>query len=89
MKQVLVLFATIAVLSACTSARTIETIDFGDDDGLWPFDNECDDPRFAGPGVYDGASAIGVGHDATDCRELYELGAAYWVGTAGTNGIEY
>ncbi|WP_100368730.1 hypothetical protein [Yoonia maricola] len=50
-------------------------IDFGNDEGEWSNDGECDDMRFAGPGMtttvllYDD-----VMRDATDCRAAYEAG---------------
>lgn len=50
-------------------------IDFGDDNGDWANDNECDDSRFEGPGM---TTTIlldeDIGHDATDCRTAYEAG---------------
>jgi hypothetical protein len=50
-------------------------IDFGDDSGPFTTDGECDDPRFAGPGVaastFEGAEFT----DASDCSSLYMAGA--------------
>lgn len=44
--------------------------DFGDDDGGWAEDGECDDKRFIGPGMTDTALLDSdVLHDATDCSE--------------------
>lgn len=51
------------------------TIDFGDDNGRWSNDNECDDSRFEGAGMT--ATPLleeDIGHDATDCRTAYEAG---------------
>ncbi|MEQ9316577.1 MAG: hypothetical protein RLN72_12055 [Henriciella sp.] len=50
-------------------------IDYGDDDSLFSFDDECDDARFigdamAGPPLM----ADDIGHDATDCRVGMEAG---------------
>ena len=50
-------------------------IDFGDDNGDWANDNECDDSRFEGAGMT--ATPLleeDIGHDATDCRTAYEAG---------------
>ena len=50
-------------------------IDFGDDNGAWSNDGECDDPRFIGPGMT-GTVLLDedIMHDATDCRLAYEAG---------------
>ncbi len=48
------------------------TIDFGDDSSEWANDGECDDPRFAGPGVADELLSEDMGKDATDCKTLFE-----------------
>ncbi len=51
------------------------SIDFGDDAGQWSNDNECDDPRFAGPGMTDTTLLDeDIMHDATDCRTAFEAG---------------
>lgn len=47
---------------------------FGDDNGSWPRDGECDDPRFEGNGVADFADDADRFHDATDCRTLFDTG---------------
>jgi len=49
-------------------------IDFGDDTSSWANDGECDDPRFEGPGAAAVLLDGDLGHDATDCRALYESG---------------
>lgn len=51
------------------------TIDFGDDEGEYANDGECDDLRFIGSGMT--ATALiqdDIMHDATDCRTAYEAG---------------
>lgn len=49
--------------------------DFGDDTSRWARDGECDDPRFDGPGMSEGASLDDdIGHDATDCRTAWRVG---------------
>jgi hypothetical protein len=63
------------------SGRTLERIiidgiDFGEDNGRYTLDGECDDPRFSGPG----SAAVLVEYDrfrdATDCSAFYQGG---WV----------
>lgn len=51
------------------------TIDFGDDNGSYANDGECDDLRFIGSGMT-ATSLIedDIMHDATDCRTGYEAG---------------
>lgn len=49
-------------------------VDFGDDTSWWTRDRECDDPRFEGRYVGDTLLQEDRGHDASDCRELYEAG---------------
>ena len=51
-------------------------IAFGDDTGLWPNDEECDDPRFDGEGRSDVSLRTQVLHDMTDCVTAYEKGDA-------------
>jgi hypothetical protein len=51
------------------------TIDFGNDSGDWSNDDECDDMRFAGPGMT-GTPLIqsDIMRDATDCRDAFVAG---------------
>src|SRR3546814_9784526 len=51
------------------------TVDFGDDEGSYANDGECDDLRFIGSGMT-ATSLIedDIMHDATDCRTAYEAG---------------
>ena len=50
-------------------------ISFGNDDGEYSNDGECDDPRFGGPGMTTTALIQDdLLHDATDCRTAYEAG---------------
>ena len=46
-------------------------IDFGDNQGTWPSDGECDDPRFSGTGMAKDLSVENVGHDSVDCQILF------------------
>jgi hypothetical protein len=67
--------------------RNIVTIDddqydFGDDNGAWPRDGECDDPRFSGPGMAaeSSLSEDNYFHDATDCRNALAAGTIEFSG---------
>lgn len=59
------------------SSPTRDDIEWGDDGSQWANDDECDDPRFAGPGAHETNVAEDRYHDATDCRTLYERGQVY------------
>lgn len=51
------------------------SLSFGDDLGEWAHDGECDDPRFAGPGMTDTpVLSDDILHDASDCRAAYQAG---------------
>ena len=59
-------------------------IDFGDDASDWAQDGECDDPRFKGEGMDSFPLDRDRGHDATDCRRLYNEGRIRLFGLAPT-----
>jgi hypothetical protein len=51
------------------------TIDFGNDSGDWSNDDECDDMRFAGPGMTTTPLLQDdIMRDASDCRDAYSAG---------------
>ena len=50
------------------------SVDFGDDAGLWPRDGKCNDPRFEGGGIDSSTHPDERGHDASDCRRLFDAG---------------
>lgn len=53
----------------------IDGISFGDDSSRWAKDDECDDPRFEGPGMTETTLlASDILHDATDCAVAYRAG---------------
>ena len=56
------------------------SIDFGDDANEWPLDGMCEDPRFDGSSGDSIALSSGRGHDATDCRALYDAGRLHLFG---------
>ena len=49
-------------------------VDFGDDAGVWPRDGKCNDPRFEGGGIDSFTHPDERGHDASDCRRLFDAG---------------
>lgn len=67
----------IVLASNGDTASSASDIQWGDDTSQWSNDGECDDPRFAGPGVNGNNLAEDRYHDATDCQRLYEQGQIY------------
>jgi hypothetical protein len=51
-------------------------IDFGDDASRKAQDGQCADPRFEGVGIDGVLFTEDRGHDATDCRQLYDEGVS-------------
>jgi|GEM_PF-298389 len=49
-------------------------IDFGTNTGKFSDDGECDDPRFAGPGMASKLDPDNIGLDANDCQALFDAG---------------
>ena len=60
-----------------SSPAECAAIDFGADTGAFTGDRECDDPRFAGPGVDEILLGDDLGTDASDCRTLCEAGSVW------------
>ncbi|WP_185803811.1 hypothetical protein [Pontivivens nitratireducens] len=54
-------------------------INFGNDSGSYPFDGECDDPRFRGAGMAVAASLSSSNRfrDASDCQTLFNAGLIF------------
>ena len=51
------------------------SVSFGDDNGEYANDGECDDPRFVGAGMTTTALlADDILHDATDCKTAFDAG---------------
>ncbi|APE29049.1 hypothetical protein [Aurantiacibacter gangjinensis] len=81
---------TRTIIAACVSAAMLtacggpneellaaaEEIDFGDDSSQWANDDECDDPRFQGPGTNPIVNDVDLMKDATDCRAAFLDGTA-------------
>ena len=64
-----------AAASDADRSTAAATPDFGDDNGKYAKDGECDDKRFSGPGMTDTLLLDeDVSHDATDCRAAFNQG---------------
>lgn len=55
----------------------VVVIDFGDDTSEYANDSACDDPRFEGHGSTESPYTDNIGHDAGDCRHLWEFGSIF------------
>jgi hypothetical protein len=70
--------AVLLALSACATPtggrKSADLPDFGDNASEWAYDGECDDPRFAGEGMDETLLPADQGHDAADCRGLWNQG---------------
>jgi len=65
---------TLWVMGDALAKTQCEAINFGSDDGEFPLDDECDDPRFEGPATAFGMSISNLGQDATDCSRACTFG---------------
>lgn len=52
----------------------MSSFDWGNDTSMWANDDECDDPRFEGPGASNVMLDEDLRADATDCKTLFEAG---------------
>lgn len=69
------------------TTQAASAIDFGDDDGEWSRDGECDDKRFQGPGMTDTPLLDSdIKHDATDCRTAYNQGRLTLISASEAKG---
>ena len=67
--------STAVVLTNPGNPQLANMVDWGDDGSDWANDDECDDPRFEGPGMTDTPLLdADIRHDATDCRTAFEAG---------------
>ncbi len=67
--------STVSGAAADAAVRDTSYIDFGDDDGDFARDGECDDRRFTGEGMTQTPLLeADVLHDASDCRDAYRAG---------------
>ena len=68
---------------------------FGNDTGRWPFDGECDDPRFENhPDNLESSMSSSfikesVERDATDCRDAYDRGTIIFTEIQIIDGIQF
>jgi hypothetical protein len=66
--------AALVILLALPTPSLHGQPDFGDNLSRWADDGECDDPRFAGDGSAATLLEEDLGHDAADCRALFDAG---------------
>jgi hypothetical protein len=64
-------------VEAAKAATHCGNIKFGNDEGSFVEDGECDDGRFDGPGTSSMISVDEIGHDAEDCRAQCAAGKIY------------
>lgn len=64
---------------------------WGDNSSQWANDDECDDPRFTGPGADETMLDVDMYRDANDCRSLHNQGLVWLKPTSssGSGGIEW
>jgi len=74
---------------ALLAATPSYAISFGNNSSEWSYDGECDDPRFAGPGMADTLLDEDRGRDASDCRKLLNQGRIYVIGASSGGGINF
>lgn len=68
----------------------IDGIEFGNDKGSYVSDSECDDPRFAGPGMAGlTPQAINIGKDRTDCLAAYNAGTVRFIEKSVIDGFDF
>jgi hypothetical protein len=65
-------------------------VSFGDDNGNYTHDGECDDPRFEGPGMT-GTALLSddMLHDATDCQAAFDAGKLTLRGVADDGTVDF
>lgn len=69
--------------------RLTKAFDFGDDTSQWANDGECDDPRFEGEGAATILLEEDMGHDASDCRTLFQTGQVTLSPGGGPDRIDF
>lgn len=75
MLKILKLIAMAAIFAAPIAAQA-QSVKFGNDEGEYPNDGECDDRRFVGRFMAVSLDRDNIGGDASDCQLLFEKG---WV----------
>lgn len=69
---------------------TFDGIDFGHDKGTYSGDGECDDPRFAGPGMATIALEVdNIGADRSDCLDAYQSEKARYIERSVLDGFDF
>ena len=74
-----------AALTLTAAPAFAQTVDFGADTSQWAKDGECDDPRFAGPGMTTTTLLdADIRADATDCKTAFDAGQITLIGGDAT-----
>lgn len=83
--------ATVLLLASSATAYADDAeVDFGTDDGMWANDDECDDPRFEGPGMTTTTLLeADILNDATDCRTAFEAGNLTYIGLPAEGAVNF
>jgi hypothetical protein len=87
MKRIFALCMSVALTTATPIVAQDQV--FGTDNNEWANDGECDDRRFAGPGMALDLDIANIGKDGTDCRDLFSAGSlTLWDATAATQATQ-
>ncbi|HUQ53237.1 MAG TPA: pre-peptidase C-terminal domain-containing protein [Gammaproteobacteria bacterium] len=78
------LFTAGRITLRSAAASNNGNVNFGNDSSRWARDGECDDPRFEGEGSADTLLDEDNGHDAADCRSLFQAGRIALRGAASS-----
>ncbi|MEJ6396893.1 hypothetical protein [Yoonia sp. 208BN28-4] len=78
------------MMSLVAAPAFAQEVEFGDDSGDWSNDNECDDPRFEGPGMTQTPLLFDdVNRDASDCATAFYAGEISQIGVGPDGTIDF
>lgn len=90
MSKLVVWTAAAFLAMASLSAHAAPAVSFGDDNGDYANDGECDDGRFEGKGMTSTPLlSEDVLHDASDCKAAYEAGTISLRGVADDGTVDF
>lgn len=90
MKRLLIWGVAALMVLGTGASHAAPAFSFGDDNGDYTRDGECDDPRFDGPGMTaTDLLSDDVLHDATDCEAAFKAGKLTLRGVAGDGSIDF
>ena len=80
----------ISFIGLLTAPAFAQSVNFGNDNGKWSNDGECDDARFDGPGMTQTPLlSDDVLRDATDCQTAFEAGRLTLRGVDAAGRIDF